>query len=110
MRSVYALAFVNNANRTATLSCDTSCIRMLLEGSPPAPRGYIVRQDLRLVHRSFCRLGTSILSSLRCLRLGVQVRDLWEKRSLGNTTAAAGIAMPVAGGGAVRLVTLTAAE
>ena len=39
----YALAFVNNANATATVSCDTSCIRMLLDGAMPAARGYMVR-------------------------------------------------------------------
>ena len=34
---------MNNANATATVSCDTSCIRMLLDGAMPAARGYMVR-------------------------------------------------------------------
>ncbi len=48
--STYALAFVNNANRTATLSCGTSCIQVLLDGTPPAASGYSVRQNPQYLH------------------------------------------------------------
>eukprot|EP01046_Picozoa_sp_COSAG06_P027023 COSAG06_NODE_2362_length_7003_cov_15.069815_1_plen_88_part_00 len=34
----YALAFVNNANASVELSCDTACFTELLDGAPPAVR------------------------------------------------------------------------
>lgn len=34
----YALVFVNNANASVELSCDTACFTELLDGAPPAVR------------------------------------------------------------------------
>ena len=133
--SKYALAFVNNANRTTTLNCSTSCIRALLDDTLPAASGYSVRQTHTFTRR-FSRASllpqaprdssqystrrifgwvNGIISSASIFYLSrpwfvTQVRDLWEKRSLASITATTGLALSVAGGGAVRLVTLTATE